>query len=66
MEEKVISGLDGVSIYGIVSILIFAVFFTVTLIWAFGLKKNYLNHMGDLPLDGGEEKPVTHSNTKNL
>ncbi len=55
MEQKVLSGLDGVSLYGIISILIFFAFFTVTLLWAFGLKKNYLHHMEELPLDGDEK-----------
>jgi hypothetical protein len=54
MEQKVLSSLDGVSFYGIISILIFFAFFTVTLLWVFGLKKNYLHHMEKLPLDGGE------------
>ena len=40
----------------IISILIFFAFFAVTLLWAFGLKKNYLHHMEALPLDGGEKK----------
>jgi len=56
MEEKIISSLNGVAIYGIVSILIFVVFFTGTLLWVFCLKKNYLRHMEELPLDGGETK----------
>lgn len=56
MEQKVLSGLDGVGIYGIVSILIFFIFFAVTLLWVFRLKKNYLNHMEELPLDGDEKK----------
>lgn len=66
MEQKVISSLDGVGIYGIISILIFIAFFTITLFWAFGLKKNYLEHMGDLPLDGGEKNTTEKSNHKTL
>lgn len=40
--------------YGLFSLFVFFGFFTGTLVWAFRLKKNYLNHMGGLPLDGGE------------
>lgn len=65
MEQKVLSSLDGVSIYGIISILIFVVFFTITLGWAFCLKRNYLNHMGDLPLDD-EQKPADPSHPETL
>jgi hypothetical protein len=54
MEQKVMSGIGGVGIYGIVSICIFFAFFTVTLWWAFRLKKDHLKHMEDLPFDGGE------------
>ena len=55
MEEKIICSMNGVSIYGIISILIFVVFFTVMLIWAFTTKASYLNKMGSLPLNGGEK-----------
>ena len=49
--------MDGVSIngYGLFSFILFFAFFIGMLVWAFALKKNYLNHMGDLPLDGGEK-----------
>jgi hypothetical protein len=54
MEEKIISSMNGVWIYGVISICICAAFFTGTFLWTARLKKNYLNHMQDLPLDGGE------------
>jgi hypothetical protein len=47
---------ENVNAYGLFSFLLFFGFFTGVLIWAFRLKKNYLSHMGDLPLDGGEKK----------
>jgi len=40
--------------YGLFSFILFFGFFIGVLVWAFRLKKNYLNHMGDLPLNGGE------------
>ena len=55
MEQKIISSVDGAGICGIISICICVAFFTGTFIWAFSLKKNYLNHMEDLPLDSGEK-----------
>jgi hypothetical protein len=66
MEQKVLSSMSGVGIYGIISILIFVAFFTITLLWAFGLKKNYLKHMGDLPLDGGEKNSKETSRQEKL
>ncbi len=46
---------ENVNAYGLFSFLLFFGFFTGMLIWAFRLKKNYLHHMSDLPLDGGEK-----------
>ena len=54
MEKEILSRIDGISIYGIVSICIFFGFFTGMLIWAFLQKKSYLTKMSALPLDGGE------------
>jgi hypothetical protein len=66
MEQKVISGINGVGIYGIISILIFVAFFVVTLLWVFGLKQGYIKHMGELPLDSGEQDTPKPSTDKNL
>ncbi len=54
MIKNVVEHIGGVGIYGVVSICIFFTFFVGMLIWAVRLKKNYLNSMGELPLDGGE------------
>ena len=56
MEEKIICSMNGVSIYGIFSICIFVVFFTGILVWAFTKKANYLDKMGNLPLDSAEQE----------
>ena len=45
---------ENVNGYGLFSFILFFGFFIGVLVWAFALKKNYLNHMSDLPLDGGE------------
>jgi len=57
MEEKVICGLDGVGIYGVISICIFVAFFTGMLVWAFTKKPNYLDKVGQLPLHRGQKDP---------
>jgi len=54
MEQKLVSGVNVAEICGIISICVFVAFFTVALFWVFNLKRNYLKHMEDLPLDGGE------------
>jgi len=66
MEEKIICSMNGVSIYGVISICIFVAFFTGMLVWAFSKKASYLDKMGRLPLDGGEQNSNVNetSNTK--
>jgi hypothetical protein len=54
MYQKILCDINGIGIYGVVSICIFFGFFTGMLLWAFALKNNYLTKMGGLPLDGGE------------
>jgi cytochrome c oxidase cbb3-type subunit 4 len=63
MIEHVLHDLNGIEIFGIISIVLFFVFFSGMLLWAGRLKKPYLNSMQDLPLDGGEmisEQEPTH------
>ena len=54
MEKEILSRVESINVYGVVSISIFFLFFTGMLLWAFTKKKNYLDKMGALPLDGGE------------
>ncbi len=54
MIENVMHQLGGTSLFGIISICIFFVFFTGMLGWAATLKKSYLKSMRELPLDDGE------------
>jgi hypothetical protein len=56
MIKNVLCHIDGIGLYGVLSICIFFGFFTGMLIWAFLQKKNHLTKMGALPLDAGETK----------
>ena len=62
MIEHVLHDLNGIEIFGIVSVCIFFAFFAGMLIWASRLKKSYLTSMQELPLDGGE-KTSNHDST---
>lgn len=55
MIEHVLRDLNGIEIFGIISICLFFTFFTGMLLWAARLKKSYLASMQTLPLDGGEK-----------
>jgi hypothetical protein len=57
MIKNVVEHIGGVGLYGIISVSLFFAFFLGMLIWALRLKKNYLNSMRELPLDGGEVAP---------
>lgn len=50
MIQNVLSRIGGVEAYGIISICLFFATFLGVLIWAFSLKKSYLNTMRELPL----------------
>ena len=56
MFHNILSRMNDINVYGVISICIFFGFFTGMLVWAAVQKKNYLNKMGALPLDGGELK----------
>ena len=60
MYKEVLDKMDGIGLYGAVSILIFFGFFSGMLVWSLALKKNYLHKMGSLPLDGGERPGTQH------
>ena len=62
MYKEVLDKITGIGLYGVVSILIFFVFFSGMLVWSLALKKNYLSKMGNLPLDGGEHPTANHDN----
>jgi hypothetical protein len=61
MEEKVLSGLGGVGIYGVISICIFFAFFTGMLIWVVFLRQPYLKSMQELPL---EDEPASQTQSR--
>ena len=66
MYQNVLQKISGIGLYGAVSIAIFFIFFTGMLWWAFALKKNYINKMGELPLDGGERPQPPDDNQPTL
>lgn len=51
MIENVLNKIGGVGFYGILSLVIFFLFFIGMLIWVFRLKKSHLKDMSTLPLE---------------
>jgi len=55
MHKELLQSIDGVSIYPVISLIVFVVFFAVILIWMFKVDKNYIKKMENLPLEKDEE-----------
>lgn len=51
-----LESIDGVSIYPIISLLIFFIFFAALFWWVFTAKKNYINEVSQLPLDANQNQ----------
>ena len=52
--HSILRGVENLNAYGLFSFFLFFGFFIGVLVWVFALKKNHLDKMGGLPLDGGE------------
>ena len=55
MLSEHLSSIDGVSIYPIISLILFFFVFAVTVVWVVKLDKKYINRMENLPLDSNSE-----------
>ncbi|PSL04866.1 CcoQ/FixQ family Cbb3-type cytochrome c oxidase assembly chaperone [Cecembia rubra] len=62
MKKEILSSIENVEIYPIISLLIFVIFFIGMFIWVIRVDKSYINHMKDMPFNdktqnsGGYEK----------
>ena len=55
MLSEHLSSIDGVSIYPIISLILFFFVFAVTVVWVVKLDKKYINRMENLPLDSNSD-----------
>lgn len=51
MIQDHLQSIVGVSIYPIISLVVFVVFFAALIIWVFKVDKNYIKKMENLPLE---------------
>jgi len=49
-----LESIDGVSIYPIISLLIFFIFFTALFWWVFTAKKEHIKKLSNMPLEDGQ------------
>lgn len=64
MIKDYLQTIDAVSIYPIISMIVFILFFAAVLIWIFKLDKKYINRMENLPLEKDGEN--NFNNTGNV
>ena len=55
MLSEHLSSIDGVSIYPIISLILFFLVFAFAIVWVVKLDKKYINRMENLPLDSNSE-----------
>lgn len=53
-----LTGIDGVEIYPILSLLIFVLFFTAVILFVVKMSKKHVDQMSALPLEKDEEEPL--------
>ncbi|MFD2202579.1 cbb3-type cytochrome c oxidase subunit 3 [Shivajiella indica] len=50
MKKEVLSSIENIEIYPIISLLIFVIFFIGMFIWVIKVDKKYIDHMKEMPL----------------
>jgi hypothetical protein len=58
MIQNVLRDIGGIGLYGVISVCLFLLVFSVALIRACLLKKTFLNSVSALPLDDGSPGPT--------
>ena len=56
-----LTGIDGVEIYPILSLLIFVLFFTAVILFVVKMNKKHVDQMSALPLENDEDEPLTNN-----
>jgi len=64
MYKEILQSIEGVSIYPIISLIVFVLFFAIILIWMFKVDKSYIKKMENLPFE--KEKENNFNNTGGL
>jgi Ca2+/Na+ antiporter len=53
--KELLQSVEGVSVYPIISLLVFVLFFVIILVWMLKVDKNYIKKMENLPFEKEEE-----------
>ena len=55
MIKEFLESVEGVSVYPIISLIVFVMFFVIILVWMLKVDKNYIKKMENLPFEKEEE-----------
>lgn len=55
MKQEILQSIQGVSVYPIISLVVFVLFFVIILVWMLKVDKNYIKKMENLPFEKEEE-----------
>lgn len=56
MKKDILSSIENIEIYPIISLLIFVIFFVGMFIWVITVDKKYVDHMKEMPLNDEPQK----------
>jgi cytochrome c oxidase cbb3-type subunit IV len=56
MKKDILSSIENIEIYPIISLLIFVIFFIGMFIWVLRADKNYIDHMKEMPFNDESQK----------
>ncbi|MCU0342305.1 MAG: cbb3-type cytochrome c oxidase subunit 3 [Ignavibacterium sp.] len=54
MYKDILQSIEGISVYPIISLIVFVLFFVVILVWMIKVDKKYINKMENLPFENEE------------
>jgi Ca2+/Na+ antiporter len=55
MYKEILQSIEGVSVYPIISLIVFVLFFALIIIWLLKVDKNYIKKMENLPFEKEDE-----------
>ena len=55
MIRELLQSVEGISVYPIISLIVFVLFFVIILVWMLKVDKNYIKKMENLPFEKEEE-----------
>lgn len=53
MYKDVLSAIDGIGMYPVITLVVFVLFFTSVFLWMCFIRKEHADHMAALPLEDG-------------